>query len=94
MQEHDLAAVTEEENFVTAGESVLTAIQHVHPIICDQQNVCEMVKAASLTKQKVGQLQFFRTELGLDVPSLPVRNKATYVTLRQERMQKCGFMDY
>ena len=87
MEEDDLPAVTEEENFVTA------AIQLVHPIICDQQNVCEMVKAASLTKQKVGQLQFFCTELGLDVPSPPVRNKAPYVTLLQELMQKCGCMD-
>ena len=93
MEEDDLAAVTEEENFVTARESVLTAIQLVHPIICDQQNVCEMVKAGSLVKQKVGQLQFFCTELGLDVLSPPVRRKAPYVTLLQELVQKCGCMD-
>ena len=30
----DMAAVTEEENFVTARESVLTALQLVHPIKC------------------------------------------------------------
>lgn len=93
LEEDDLAAVTEEENFVTARESVLTAIQLVHPIICDQQNVCEMVKAGSLAKQKVGQLQVFCTELGLDVPSPPVRRKAPYVTLLQELVQKCGCMD-
>ena len=50
LEEDDLPAVTEEENFVTA------AVQLVHPIICDQQNVCEMVNGASLTKQKVGKL--------------------------------------
>lgn len=52
-EEDDLAAVTEEENFVTTRESVLAALQLVHPIICDQQNVCEMVKAGSLAKQKL-----------------------------------------
>ena len=56
LDEDNLAAVTEEENFVTARESVLAALQLVHPIICDQQNVCQMVKAGSLAKQKVGQL--------------------------------------
>ena len=40
LEEDDLPAVTEEENFVTA------AVQLVHPIICDQQNVCEMVNGA------------------------------------------------
>ena len=44
LEEDDLPAVTEEENFATA------AVQLVHPIICDQQNVCEMVNGASLTK--------------------------------------------
>ena len=93
LDEDDLAAITEEENFVTARESVLAALQLVHPIICDQQNVCEMVKAGSLAEQKVGQLQFLCTELGLDVPCPPVRRKSPYVTLLQEMVQKCGCTD-
>ena len=93
LDEDDLAAVTKEENFVTARKSVLAALQLVHPIICDQQNVCEMVKAGSLAKQKVGQLQFLCTELGLDVPRPPVRRKSPSVTLLQEVVQKCGCMD-
>ena len=93
LDEDDLAAATEEENFATARESVLAALQMVHPIICDQKNVCEMVKAGSLAKQKVAQLQFLCTELGLDVPCPPVRRKSPYVTLLQEMVQKCGCMD-
>ena len=93
LDEDDLAAVTEEENFVTAGESVFAALQLVHPIICDQHNVCEMVKAVSLAKQKVGQLQVLCTELGLDVPCPPVRRKPPYLTLLQEIVQKCRCMD-
>ena len=91
MEEGDLAALTEEENLVTIRESVLTAIQLVHPIICDQQNVCEIIKAGSLAKQKLGQLQFYCTDLGLDVP--PVRRKAPYLNLLQELVQQCGCMD-
>ena len=91
--EDDLAAVTEKENFATARESALAALQLVHPIICDQQNVCEMVKAGSLAKQKVGQLQFLCTDLGIDFPCPPVRGKSPYVTLLQEVVQKCGCMD-
>ena len=42
-------------------QSVLATFQLVHPIICDQQIVCELVKADSLAKQKLGQVQFFYT---------------------------------
>ena len=90
IEEDDLEAATEEDNFATARESVLATLQLVHPIICDQQNVCELVKGDSLAKQKLGQLQFFCTELGLDVPCPPVRRKAPYVTLLQELVQKCS----
>ena len=48
----------------------------VHPIVCDQQNLCEMVKADSLSKQKLGQLQFFCSEMELAVPVPPMRKKA------------------
>ena len=40
VEEDDLEAATEEDNFATARESVLATFQMVHPIICDQQNVC------------------------------------------------------
>ena len=87
LDNNDLAAVTEEENFVTARESVLAAHQPVHPI-----NVCGMVKAGFLTKQKEGHLQFLYTELGVDVPCPPVGRKSPYVTLLREIGQKCGCM--
>ena len=56
IKEDGLEAATEEDHFATARESVLATFQMVHPIICDQQNVCELVKADSLAKQKLGQL--------------------------------------
>lgn len=86
----DLAAVTEEENFVTARESDLAVLVIVNWYT--QLNVCGMVKAGFLTKQKEGQLQFLCTELGVDVSCPPVGRKSPYVTLLQDIGQKCGCM--
>ena len=67
VEEEDTTAANEEENFACTREFVLAELQSavplVHPIVCYQQNLCEMVKADSLSKQKLGQLQFFCSEL-------------------------------
>ena len=93
VEEADIEAANDEENFTSARESVLATLQLVHPIVCDQQNVCEMAEAGTLERQKLGQLQFLCNELGLDVPDPPVRKKAPYVTLLQELVQGCTCMD-
>lgn len=97
VEEEDTTAANEEENFASAREFVLAELQSavplVHPIVCDQQNLCEMVKADSLSKQKLGQLQFFCSELELAVPVPPMRKKAPYVALLQEYVQGCTCMD-
>ena len=68
VQEEDAVAARDEDNFATARESVLSKFQLTHPIVCDQQDVCSMVKAGNLSKQKLERLKFFCSELGLDVP--------------------------
>ena len=84
VEEEDTTAANEEENFASAREFVLAELQSavplVHPIVCDQQNLCEMVKADSLSKQKLGQLQFFCSELELAVPVPPMRKTTTTTT--------------
>ena len=92
VEEEDMRAATDEANFANARESVLATLQLGHPIVCGQQNLCDMVKADSLSKQKMGQLQFFCSELGLDVPTPPVRKKAPYVTLLQDLVLGCSCM--
>ncbi len=93
VDEEDISAANDEENFSNARESVLATLQLVHPIVCDQHNLCEMVKANSLSKQKLGQLQLFCEELGLAVPVPQVRKKAPYVVLLQELVQECSCMN-
>ena len=97
VEEEDTTAANEEENFASTREFVLAELQSavplVHPIVCYQQNLCEMVKADSLSKQKLGQLQFFCSELELAVPVPPMRKKAPYVALLQEYVQGCTCMD-
>lgn len=92
VEEEDITAVNDEENFANARESVLATLQLVHPIVCEQENLCEMVRTNSLSKLKLGQLQFFCSELGLAVPVKPLRNKAPYVTLLKEFVQTCTCM--
>ena len=89
VEEEDITAANDEENFANARASVMATLQLIHPIVCDQQNLCAMVKTGSLEKQKLGQLQHFCSELGLAVPDPPMRKKAPYVTLLKELVQGC-----
>ena len=74
--------------------SVMVTLQLIHLIVCDQQNLCAMVKTGALEKQKLGQLQHFCSELGLAVPDLPMKKKkALYVTLLKELIQGCTCME-
>ena len=46
-----------------------SALQLVHPIVCDRYNLCEMVKANTLAKQKLGKLQQLQLpQLAVPVP--------------------------
>ena len=93
VEEEDVLAANDEENFANARASVMATLQLIHPIVCDQQNLCAMVKTGSLEKQKLGQLQHFCSELGLAVPDPPMRKKAPYVTLLKELVQGCTCME-
>ena len=93
LEEEDITAANEEENFVTARQSILASLNLFHPIVCGQNNLCELVKRNTLSKLKLDQLQCCCAELGLPVPVPPVRRKAPYVNLLKELVEECTCMD-
>lgn len=88
--DRDAAAAIEENNFSQTRETVMESLHLVHPIICDQYNVCNMVNTTSITKEKLDVLQFLCDELGLDVPVQTVRRKAIYLTLLENLVEDCS----
>ena len=97
IEEDDIRAANEEENFARARKSVLNTLQLVHPVVCNQYDLCAMYKAGTLAKQKLGFLQFICSKMELNVPCPPVRRKAPYIVLLDQLLQGCscfpGFKD-
>ena len=95
VQEEGAVAARDEDNFATARDSVLSKFQLTHPIVCDQQDVCSMVKAGNLSKQKLERLKFFCSELGVNAPDPPFRKKAPYLALLEALVRNmCTCMDF
>ena len=93
LEEEDIRAVNQEENFVTARQLILASINLLHPIVYGQNNLCELVRRNTLSKLKLDQLQCFCAELGLPAPVPLVRRKAPYVNLLKELVKECTCMD-
>ena len=93
LEEEDITAANEEENFVTARQSILASLNLFHPIVCGQNNLCELVRRNTLSKLKLDELQCCCAGLGLPVPVPPVRRKAPYVNLLKELVKECTCMD-
>ena len=86
--EADIRAAQEESNFSEAKETV-ASIQLDHPLIYDQYDLCEMALNDSLKILKLPMLQHMCEDLGLDIPSKPMRKKAPYLALLKEIVSKC-----
>ena len=86
--EADIRAAQEESNFSEAKETV-ASIQLDHPLIYGQYDLCEMALNDSLKILKLPMLQHMCEDLGLDIPSKPMRKKAPYLALLKEIVSKC-----
>ena len=86
--EADIRAAQEESNVSEAKETV-ASIQLDHPLIYDQYDLCEMALNDSLKILKLPMLQHMCEDLGLDIPSKPMRKKAPYFALLKEIVSKC-----
>ena len=75
--EMDVLASQEEFNLSQAKK----AVQLRHPLVYDQYDLCKMALDDSLKLLKLPMLQRVCEELGLDIPTPPVRRKAPYLVL-------------
>ncbi|XP_078372779.1 uncharacterized protein LOC144656433 [Oculina patagonica] len=91
--EEDVCAATEEENFCTARESVLSSLDLQHPITYDQFNICALVRESKLNKLKVAMLQVICEALNLETPVPAVKRKAPYTALLVDAVSKCSCSD-
>ena len=86
--EADIQAAQEESNFSEAKETV-ASIQLDHPLIYGQYDLCEMALNDSLKILTLPMLQYMCEDLGLDIPSKPMRKKSPYLALLKEIVSKC-----
>ena len=86
--EADIRAAQEESNFSEAKETV-SSIQLDHPLIYGQYDLCEMALDDSLKILTLPMLQYMCEDLGLDIPSKPMRKKSPYLALLKEIVSKC-----
>ncbi|KAL9980561.1 hypothetical protein ACROYT_G009164 [Oculina patagonica] len=91
--EEDVCAATEEENFYTARESVLSSLDLQHPITYEQFNICALVRESKLNKLKVAMLQVICEALNLETPVPAVKRKAPYTALLVDAVSKCSCSD-
>jgi len=87
--EQDVRAAVEASNFNAAREDILSSLQLSHPIVCDQFNLCDMVKQDTLKGLKVVMLQTLCEQLSLDVPHPPIKRKAPYLSLLENTVKCC-----
>jgi len=90
--DEDVNAAVEENNFTSMRQAALDNIHLQHPIVVDQYDVCELIRSQTLKNLKVGMLQILCKELGLDIPSAPVRRKAPYIHLLESLVKECSCM--
>ena len=90
VDECDVRAFEEENNFDVARKLAVSSMQLEHPIIHDQYNICFMAAHDSLKHLKVGMLQTICTRLELNVPEKPIRKKAPYLALLEEVVSQCS----
>ena len=65
------------------------AIQHVHPIVYDADNICELVKNSNLSTFSIKMLQDSCASFGLDVSKIAVKRKKPYIALLTNLVMGC-----
>ena len=90
VDECDVQASEDENNFDRARKQALSSMQLEHPIVYDQYDISSMVARNTLKQMKVGMLQKICTGLELGVPEKPIRKKAPYLALLDEVVRQCS----
>ena len=65
------------------------SIQHVHPIVYDAHNICELVKNSKLSSFSIKMLQDTFSSFGLDVSKITVKRKKPYIDLLTNLVMSC-----
>ena len=90
-EEEDIKAAHEKLNFCRVRESVLSTLQLVQPIVCDQYDLDNMYKAGILEKnENLVCRRCFAMKRKMYIPKLPVRRKAPYVALLGQMVRGCS----
>lgn len=65
------------------------SIQHVHPIVYDAHNICELVKNSKLSTFSIKMLQDICSSFGLDASKITVKRKKPYIDLLTNLFMGC-----
>ena len=84
----DSLAIQGERDFRESRNAVLSSTSMQHPILCNQYNICAMVRSKSLEKLKLPMLQHLCQQFCLDAPR--VRKKAPYLSLLEKLVSGCS----
>ena len=84
-------AVRQESQLQVLRNKVMSdsSIQHVHPIVYDAHNICELVKNLKLSIFSVKMLQDICSSFGLDVSKITVKRKKPYIDLLTNLVMGC-----
>ena len=85
----DIIAMEDEQNFSSAKEAVMTALNVKHPVSYDQYNICVMVKDNTLRKLKLDVLKLLCENLSISVPP-DQRKKAPYISVLEDIVKNCS----
>ena len=85
----DIIAMEDEQNFSSAKEAVMTALNVKHPVSYDQYNICSMVKDNTLRKLKLDVLKLLCENLSISMPP-DQRKKAPYISLLEDIVKNCS----
>lgn len=85
----DIIGMEDEQNFSSAKEAVMTALDVKHPVSYDQYNICSMVKDNTLRKLKLDVLKLLCENLSISMPPNQ-RKKAPYISLLEDIVKNCS----
>ncbi|KXJ11458.1 hypothetical protein AC249_AIPGENE89 [Exaiptasia diaphana] len=91
LDEADLQAMTEQEEYQNVRDGVILECQLVHPIMYDTHNICDLQSSGNLKKKfSVAMLHTVCEYFGIDVEHLKrTRFKAPYIELLSDLVKSC-----
>ena len=90
IHEEDISATVEESNFDDVRKNVNQNVNHQHPIIVDQYDVCQLVHNKEIKKITINMMEKLCLELGLATPNPPMCHRAPYEQALEEAVALCS----